>query len=227
VAFEGDLALRWKRTHVADSLVALVEAASAQCEDDRRLIHAPPATTPGARRARPVVCVHTGAGSRNKQWPAESFAGLIDLLAGEAGAAIVIIGGPDEAAFANTVIRRARRRAAVENRVGRTPLAELPALLATVDLYVGNDSGPKHIAAALGVATIGIHSGSVDAGEWGAVGPRALTIRRDMSCSPCYLARIEDCHRGLACLDGIRVGDVFEACRRMLALSGAAASRKA
>jgi ADP-heptose:LPS heptosyltransferase len=134
----------------------------------------------------------------------------------------MIIGGPEEAAFARDVIRRVRRRAAVVNLVGRTALRELPMVLRAADLYVGNDSGPKHIAAALGVPTIGIHSGSVDAGEWGAAGPHALTIRRDVTCSPCYLARAEDCHRGLACLDGIRVGDVFRACVRMLALSAPA-----
>ncbi len=117
------------------------------------------------------------------------------------------------------MIKHTRRRATLHSLVGRIPLAELPTILAAADLYVGNDSGPKHIAAALGVPTIGIHAGSVDATEWGALGPRALTIRRDMTCSPCYLAHAADCHRNLACLDGIRVADVFAACTRMLALA--------
>jgi ADP-heptose:LPS heptosyltransferase/GT2 family glycosyltransferase len=233
VEFEGDIALHWKRSHVTDSLNGLVDAVSAHCEADRRIIR-DPVDREAARQLlarvlarlettiapdRPVVCVHTGAGSVNKQWPAASFAGLIDLLAGEANAEIMIIGGPDESAFAQSVIKLARRRDAVKNLVGRTGLRDLPSVLRAADLYVGNDSGPKHIAAATGVPTIGIHSGSVDSGEWGAVGPHALTIRRDMTCSPCYLARVADCHRGLACLDGIRVRDVFAACLRMLALA--------
>jgi ADP-heptose:LPS heptosyltransferase/GT2 family glycosyltransferase len=246
VEFEGDIALHLKRSHVADSLVGLIDAVSTQCEVDRRIVGnpldraaargvldgilAPQAGAPaklaatreagGAVRgdARALVCVHTGAGAINKQWPAASFAALIDLLISDAGAEIMIIGGPDETAFAASVLKLVRRRSDVTNLVGRTSLSKLPAVLRASDLYVGNDSGPKHMAAALGVPTIGIHSGSVDAGEWGPVGPHALTIRRDVTCSPCYLARAADCHRALACLEGIGVRDVFAACQRMLAL---------
>jgi ADP-heptose:LPS heptosyltransferase len=241
VEFEGDLATHWKRDHVADSLVHLVDAISANCETDRQVVRAPP-TRETARQGivplllrgglgadrlgRPLVCVHTGAGALNKQWPGASFAGLIDLLAGEAGAAVAVIGGPDEAEFAAAVVRLVRRQEAVVNLVGKTGLRDLPAVLRAADLYVGNDSGPKHMAAALGVPTIGIHSGSVDSGEWGPLGPSSVTIRRDMTCSPCYLAHAADCHRGLACLVGIKVGDVFRACRRMLALSAAAAEAR-
>jgi ADP-heptose:LPS heptosyltransferase/GT2 family glycosyltransferase len=246
VEFEGDLALHRKRSHIVDSLTALIDAVSAQCASGRDVLCDPQRPVWRHREAHaetrrelagllqamdidvpaigdgPAICMHTGAGSLNKQWPAASFAALIDLLAAAAErpqAAIMIIGGPEEAAFARDVIGRVRRQAAVIDLVGRTALRDLPAVLRAADLYVGNDSGPKHLAAALGVPTIGIHSGSVDAGEWGAVGPHALTIRRDMTCSPCYLARAEDCHRGLACLDGVRVGEVYRACRRLLALS--------
>jgi ADP-heptose:LPS heptosyltransferase/GT2 family glycosyltransferase len=249
VEFEGDIALHLKRSHVADSLVGLIDAVSTQCEVDRRIIRnpldrvaargvldgilAPQAGAParlaatreagGTPRGGPhaLVCVHTGAGAINKQWPAASFAALIDLLTSDANAEILIIGGPDETAFAASVLKLVRRRTGVTTLVGRTSLSQLPAVLRACDLYVGNDSGPKHMAAALGVPTIGIHSGSVDAGEWGPVGPHALTVRRDVTCSPCYLARAADCHRALACLEGIGVRDVFEACVRMLALSSA------
>jgi ADP-heptose:LPS heptosyltransferase len=135
---------------------------------------------------------------------------------------VLVIGGPDEAAFAQSVIRLARRRDRVTSLVGKTGLRDLAEVLRAANLYIGNDSGPKHMAAAVGVPTIGIHSGSVDSGEWGALGPHALTIRRDMTCSPCYLAHAADCHRGLICLDGIKVGDVFRACQRMLALAPSA-----
>ena len=46
--------------------------------------------------------------------------------------------------------------------VGRVEIAHLPTIVAACDLFVGNDSGPKHLAAMLGVPTIGIHSGTVD-----------------------------------------------------------------
>jgi ADP-heptose:LPS heptosyltransferase/GT2 family glycosyltransferase len=232
--FEGDVAHRFKRSHVSDALVQLVDAVGRACESDRRGVAAPLgrsearaalADLPSVREiaeamfARPLVCVHTGAGALNKQWPAASFAGLIDLLVGEAGVNVAIIGGADEAAFAARVIADLRRPEQVFSLIGGTTLQTLPWLLLASELYVGNDSGPKHIAAALGVPTIGIHSGSVDAGEWGPLGPAALTLRRDMTCGPCYIQHAKDCPRSLACLTGIAVGDVFRACRRMLVLS--------
>jgi ADP-heptose:LPS heptosyltransferase len=106
----------------------------------------------------------------------------------------------------------------------RVALGELPRLLASCSLFVGNDSGPKHIAAGLGVPTIGIHAGVVDAREWGPVGPRAVAIRRDVACSPCYLAKVQDCNRGLACLTGIRPRDVYNLCVRFLAPNSCAHS---
>ena len=84
-------------------------------------------------------------------------------------------------------------------------------------LYLGNNSGPKHIAAALGVPTVGIHSGVVDATEWGPIGPRAVAVRRKMVCSPCYLASPQDCHRELACLVGLEPATVYAVCARLLA----------
>ncbi len=77
---------------------------------------------------------------------------------------------------------------------GTTSLADLPRLLKNCALYIGNDSGPKHVAAAVGIPTIGIHSGVVDPVEWGPIGPNAVALRRNMTCSPCYLAK----RRGLS-----------------------------
>jgi ADP-heptose:LPS heptosyltransferase len=83
-------------------------------------------------------------------------------------------------------------------------------------LFVGNNSGPKHLAASLGVPTIGIHSGVVDATEWAPLGPQAVAIRRQMICGPCYLEFASDCPRDLACLSGLRPRDVLAVCRRLL-----------
>ncbi len=242
VEWEGDHARTHKRTHVSDALLQFVDAVAVACEPDRHVIAAP-LPPPEARRAlaalpeiealgpalfaRPLVCVHTGAGSENKRWPTASFAGLIDLLVARDGVNVVVIGGPDEATLLDDLLRRVHEPARVFPLVGRLGLRHLPLLLLTCDLYVGNDSGPKHIAASLGVPTVGIHSGSVDATEWGPLGPAAIGVRRDMTCSPCYLAKVSDCHRALACLHGIRVGDVHRACRRLLALARTPAGRAA
>ena len=99
-----------------------------------------------------------------------------------------------------------------------TSLTELPRLLKNCVLYIGNDSGPKHIAAAVGVPTVGIHSGTVDVREWGPVGPSAVAVAREVVCSPCYLSRPEDCRRGLACLRQLAPDKVYQACKRLLLL---------
>ncbi|MBN9507959.1 MAG: glycosyltransferase, partial [Alphaproteobacteria bacterium] len=230
VAWEGDIARTFKRAHISEALVAFVDAVAAACAPERQVIAAPPAASRAAALAvaglpagavaegRPLVAIHAGAGAENKQWPAENFAALIDLLAGEAGAFCVVIGGPDEAPLAAGVLDAVRRPEAVASVVGAVALRDLPTLLAACDLYVGNDSGPKHIAAALGVPTLAVHSGTVDPVEWGPLGPAAVAVRRAMTCSPCYLAHAADCHRALACLRGIRIADVWPLARRLLAL---------
>jgi ADP-heptose:LPS heptosyltransferase len=96
------------------------------------------------------------------------------------------------------------------------PLRMLPALISRCALYVGNDSGPKHIAALVGVPTIGIHSGTVDPVEWAPFGLEAVAVGRAMQCSPCYLNRLSDCVRNLACIRHIDPGVIFALCRRRL-----------
>jgi ADP-heptose:LPS heptosyltransferase len=99
-------------------------------------------------------------------------------------------------------------------------------LLARTSLFLGNDSGPKHIAAGLGVPTVGIHSGTVDVREWGPIGPNAVAVAREMVCSPCYLSNPEDCRRGLACLRQLSPEIVYDTCRRLLLLNAPAVPAK-
>ncbi|MEJ0016680.1 MAG: glycosyltransferase family 9 protein [Acetobacteraceae bacterium] len=210
--WEGDRHLHRKRSHVTDDLINLVEAVATAGSTERTRLDFPgiakgaPDFLPEDASAlfdRPVVAIHPGVGNVMRQWPPEHFASLIDLLVATNGVNTVLIGGPEEAELAEEVMGQVAHRNAVVSLVGRTTLRQLPALLRACVLYVGNNSGPKHIAAALGVPTIGIHSGVVDAIEWGPIGPRAVAIRRNMACSPCYLARREDCPRGFACMRGL------------------------
>jgi len=101
----------------------------------------------------------------------------------------------------------------------------LPVLLRGVSLFLGNDSGPKHIAASLGVPTVAIHGGTLDVREWGPVGPNAIAVARDVVCAPCYLAHAEDCRRGLVCLRQLEPARVYEACKRLLLAMPAQAER--
>jgi ADP-heptose:LPS heptosyltransferase len=132
---------------------------------------------------------------------------------------VILVGGPDDVELADSLLNSVLHKDAVASMAGRTSLADLPRLLKHCALYIGNDSGPKHVAAAVGIPTIGIHSGVVDPVEWGPIGPRAVALRRNMTCSPCYLANAEDCPRALACLRLLEPSLVYEAVDRLLGLS--------
>jgi ADP-heptose:LPS heptosyltransferase len=173
---------------------------------------------PDALFQRRVVCIHAGAGNTMKLWPAAYFAELIDLLVARDGVNVALIGGAADQETVAAVFDKVQQPERVFSLVGSLRLHELPRFIGACALFVGNDSGPKHIAAGIGAPTLAIHSGQVDAHEWGPLGPRAMSVRRKTSCSPCYLSKLEDCERNLACLVELRPRDIYPLCRRLLAI---------
>jgi ADP-heptose:LPS heptosyltransferase len=150
-----------------------------------------------------------------RQWPLTSFSRLIDLLLDQEDINIALIGGKDETGMAAELLAQCRV-GDIFNLVGKLTLAELPHVLSTAALFIGNNSGPQHLAAGLGVPTLGIHSGVVDAHEWGPLGPKAVAVRRQMSCSPCFIEHPNDCPRALACLAELDPLQVFRRCMLMM-----------
>lgn len=88
-------------------------------------------------------------------------------------------------------------------------MEELPEFMALFSLFIGNNSGPQHIAAAVGIPTVGIHSGVVDPNEWGPMGANSFAVQKKMACSPCYYDRAELCSRKMACLTQLTPRDVY------------------
>jgi ADP-heptose:LPS heptosyltransferase len=174
----------------------------------------------------PVVCIHAGAGNEMKQWPIAYFATLIDMLITRNKVRILLIGGPDEAEIETELLAAVENADRVMSLVGKLPLHVLPAVIAGCSLYVGNDSGPKHIAASVGIPTVGIHSGTVDPIEWAPMGERSVAVARAMSCSPCYLNRLDHCSRGLACMRELEPQSVHRVCEMMLATAVQATPRR-
>jgi ADP-heptose:LPS heptosyltransferase/GT2 family glycosyltransferase len=224
VEWDGDRKLQRKRNHVVDDLLLLVEAIDTACNEDRGLIAASPAPLPleqlppdvQALFERPVVAVHAGAGNVTKEWSAPYFTALIDLLVAQDGVNVLLVGGPDDRPRAEDIAQNVLEPGRIASVTGALGLADLPRLLVRCVLYIGNDSGPKHIAAGVGVPTLGIHSGVVDPVEWGPMGRRAVGMRRTMNCSPCYLASADDCPRNLACLRFLEPPIVYRTARMML-----------
>ncbi len=231
--WDGDERYLSKRLQVAEDYLALAETVSLAFEDERRFIAGPTAEEAiAALRAlpafadlapglfdRPVVGLHPAAGNVLRQWPPGHFALLIDLIVGAFDVNVALIGAPGEARIVEATLEATSATDRVWSLIGRTKLDELPTLLSALRLFVGNNSGPHHLAAALGVPTVGVHSGVVSAREWGPLGPKAVAVQREMSCGPCYLDKPSACGRGLACLNGLRPAEVFRVCEQMLGAS--------
>lgn len=99
----------------------------------------------------PIVGIHAGARSPQRRWPPDAFAALADSLISQLDARIVLTGMPDEQA-ADAV--RARLTRPVLDLSGRTSLGTLAAVLASMDLLVVNNTGPAHLAEAVGTPTV-------------------------------------------------------------------------
>lgn len=131
----------------------------------------------------PVLALAPTANWGGKQWPAERFVALAERLTGPsgplAGARIAVFAGPGERAAALPVVEAfppARRI----DLAGHIDLLAAAACLGRADLFVGNDSGLMHVAAAMGVPTLGLFGPSREE-HYGPWGPRALAVRTDLS----------------------------------------------
>lgn len=160
----------------------------------------------------PLVGIHPGASRATRRWPPERFAALADALVAETGARVLLLGGPADRPVADAV--RARLRAPALDLAGRTTLGGLAALLARLDLFVGNDSGPAHLAAALDVPSL-ILWGSADPGRWAP--PERSRLRVLLQPVPCRPCGYDQCPIGLPCLREISVAAALAAARSLLA----------
>ncbi len=134
---------------------------------------------PGAKL---VAIAPAAAYGPAKEWPPEHYATLIDLLAARGNAQCVLVGTPAERERCERIAALSRSGAVVAS--GETEIGDLIALLSLCDGFVGNDSGPMHLAGALGVPTVAIF-GSTDPGRTGPLGPRVRIIYQPPACSPC------------------------------------------
>lgn len=159
----------------------------------------------------PFVAVSPVAFWETKLWDDRKFAELCDRISGELGIGVVLTGG--EAGPLDR-IRGGMKRAAV-NLGGRTKLKELACLYKRASLVVTTDSGPMHLAAAMGTPVVALF-GPTDPARTGPFGPGHRVIRRDLPCSPCLKKRCET----RRCMREINVEEVFVAVREMLAGRG-------
>jgi heptosyltransferase-2 len=166
----------------------------------------------GARGAAGlIVGLNPGAAFGSaKRWMPERYIELGRRLRDERGAAIVLFGSAAERDLAAMIASRIG--AGTISTAGETTLGGFLELAAGCDLFVTNDTGTMHVAAAAGVAVLAVF-GSTDERATAPLGPRVRLLKHAVSCSPCLLRHCPVDHR---CMRVISVNEVFEASCQIL-----------
>ncbi len=146
-----------------------------------------------------------------KRWSTEGFKEVLEPLSKELDATTVIFGGGDDAEICAALSVSLGSRHV--NLAGRTTLREFIALASMARLFLTNDSGPMHVAAALGVPTVAVF-GSTEPALTGPLGPKVRVVRRKVDCSPCFKRECPYGHYN--CMTGVTSADVHAAAVEML-----------
>lgn len=153
----------------------------------------------------PIITIHPGSPIILKRWMPERFAQLADTLIEHKGAQILFVGVQDEVSIVKQI--QGKMKSESTNIAGKTSIPKLASVLQKSNVFIGNDSGPMHLAAAVGTKTIGLY-GPGDPRRFGPVGDNCLTIQKKNDCPPCSgkICRFgED-----GCMSKIHVTDVIE-----------------
>jgi len=155
-------------------------------------------------RQRPLIAIHPGSPIALKRWLPDRYAEVADWLIVQKRAQILFVGVEDEIPIVIEI--QALMRGESINIAGKTTLTQLASILHICNVFIGNDSGPMHLAAAVGTRTIGLY-GPGDPTRFGPAGVKCQTIRGQPDC-PCLGTT---CRFGKAgCMSKIQVVDVIQ-----------------
>ncbi len=156
----------------------------------------------------PVIALNPGASHAVNRWPTVRFAELADRIRDSLGAQTIIIGGSDDVALADEIIARSRTRP--PSLAGRTTLLQLGAVLEQCNALVSGDTGPMHMATAVGTPVVALF-GAADPARTGPVGTGHRVIQaHDVACVPCRSRSCSGRIR-LECMEKIGIDEVLEA----------------
>jgi lipopolysaccharide heptosyltransferase II len=184
--------------------LALPDMHKALAENDAAAANSPPARHP------PRVAIAPLSRWRSKNWPLRHFAELARSLSRELGAKLHIVGGKDDRETGEEL----RRQAGVpmSNHCGQLSLGQTGGLLRLMDAFVSNDSGPMHLAVALGVPSV-VMFGPTLPDRTGPYGPGHRVLRAD-NCKPCHSRTCRN--RTHKCMDEISPAMVLDAVKELL-----------
>jgi ADP-heptose:LPS heptosyltransferase len=170
----------------------------------------------GLPPGRPRLLVHPGSRSAWRVWPAEAFAEVCDRLQTEGAANVLLVAGPAEQKLVHAI--RQHMQTPVACLQHSLELPQLAALFASADLLLCHDSGPMHLAAAVGTRVVALF-GSQNLANWRPLGPRHTVLQPPLPCVNCVspgICRPDDSYFN-HCVRNITVPDVLAALRTQLA----------
>ena len=208
--------------HMVETNLDLVRACGIAAPGSRPVLVVPPETrarmaarlvAAGAPAHRPLIVIHPVSRWLFKAWPEPACAAVLASLASRGGAAIAVTSGPDarEVDAARRIVARAG--VPVIDLVGQTSLTELAAVLERAVLFLGVDSAPMHMAAALKTPVVALF-GPSDHRVWHPLTPQGRIIVKtpEFGCIPCNQDGCQGSKRS-ACLEAVSVDEVFHAIR--------------
>ena len=146
-----------------------------------------------------------------KQWPLDRYAHLADKIQAFSGCQIIIFGGPDDRNLGKKISQKMQHRPI--DLSGKTSLGEAMALIERCDLFITNDSGLMHVAAALDVPLIAIF-GSTNSITTGPLSQNSRIVQVPLECSPCLR---QECPKGhFDCMGRISVEMVFKVVKEIM-----------
>jgi heptosyltransferase-2 len=204
---------RKKWIHLSEQYAQLLPRA---CKIDGRFVLTPgPRDMSRARRllegvgiseSSPLALVAPGASyGETKRWPEESYTRLVELLKLKAESQVVLVGSAADKELCARIAEKSGCSTA--NLSGQTTLRDLAAIASIASVFVGNDSGAAHVAAAAGCPVVAIF-GSSDPSWTAPRGEDVRVVYKKLSCSPCFL---KECPYELQCLSQIEAGEVSRA----------------
>lgn len=181
-----------RRAGWIDSLPKIDEISLGVSETQKRVAEEALLAT-GARSNAFRLAIGAGASYGSaKCWPPDRFAEFANRFLSERDADVILFGTPAEFAVSDAIVAGMKRKPI--NLTGKTAISDLPALLCQCHLFVGNDSGAMHIAAAVGLPVVAVF-GPTDPAGTAPVTPRHAIVQQKPYCSPCFLKRCPTDHR--------------------------------
>ena len=159
-----------------------------------------------------IVAIHPGASCPSKRWDAAKFAGLADEIMETFNTKVIIVAGPKDVTLGNKVSSLIKHNTV--NLSGALSVKELASLLKRCTLFISNDSGPVHIAVAVGtpvVSIFGRNEKGLSPVRWRPLGKDDIVIHKDVGCKECLA---HDCKINFKCLETIKVNEVLDAVRK-------------